>query len=428
MTAIFVASIVAWAKAGNSLLKDNWATGRSISPSHGVVRQIFNGFCIGVLGLTGFECIPSYVSNFKPGIFPFVLRNLHYPAILLNVLSMIFLLALVPFETILQGNNVLSVLAEVAAGKWMRIWLVVDAMIVLCGGVLTGVLGACELAERLARDMLLPRAFLRRLVTGAPFVSITSFLVFNCIIYASSGFNLVIISKMFSFVWLIVMTLFPLSALLLKFNRGRLPRNRRVPISIVFLTFGVVFTAIGGNVAIDPSIVGYAAAYFLAIVGIFSITMRKVSVVRWIFWLYDQSPLLHTTPGTKGWGDVMTAAVKQMRRQSVCLLINTDEINHLFHKALYVKQNEETSCLKLVHFYEEDEGIPSEMEANWKILDEAFPEITVDLVLVRGQFTPARVAALSHRLQIPTTLMFMSCPGPDFPFAVTDFGARIISL
>lgn len=33
---------------------------------------------------------------------------------------------------------------------------------------------------------------------------------------------------------------------------------------------------------------------------------------------------------------------------------------------LYVTQSEETSCLKLVHFYDEEDGIPSEMEANWK--------------------------------------------------------------
>ena len=61
------------------------------------------------------------------------------------------------------------------------------------------------------------------------------------------------------------------------------------------------------------------------------------------------------------------------------------------------------------------------------VLDEAFPEITVDLVrappsrvgpaadvvlqiLVQGAFTPSNVAALGHRLGIPTTLMFMSCP------------------
>jgi hypothetical protein len=64
---------------------------------------------------------------------------------------------------------------------------------------------------------------------------------------------------------------------------------------------------------------------------------------------------------------------------------------------IYVRRNEETSSLKLVHFYNDKDGIPSEIEANWKsriidsshhfqtlililVLDEAFPEITIDLV------------------------------------------------
>lgn len=52
---------------------------------------------------------------------------------------------------------------------------------------------------------------------------------------------------------------------------------------------------------------------------------------------------------------------------TVSVTLNDDDvqINRLFHRALYVKQNEETSCLRLVHFHEE-EGIPSELEANWK--------------------------------------------------------------
>lgn len=139
------------------------------------------------------------------------------------------------------------------------------------------------------------------------------------------------------------MTLFPLSALLLKFNRGRLPRDKCVSVSVVFLTFAVVFTLIGGNIAIDPTIVGcanliaenptpltsprrYAAAYIIAIVAIFYGTMKKVHLVRWMFWLYDQSPFLHTMSGTKSWGDKMVAGVRRMRSQPVCLLIKTDEV------------------------------------------------------------------------------------------------------
>lgn len=33
---------------------------------------------------------------------------------------------------------------------------------------------------------------------------------------------------------------------------------------------------------------------------------------------------------------------------------------------LYVRNNEETSYLKIIHFYEEEAGLPSELEANVK--------------------------------------------------------------
>lgn len=65
--------------------------------------------------------------------------------------------------------------------------------------------------------------------------------------------------------------------------------------------------------------------------------------------------------------------------------------------ALYVQKNEETSYLKIVHFYDEEKGVPPELEANSKsksyhkipttklssyilVLNKAFPELTIDLV------------------------------------------------
>ena len=49
-------------------------------------------------------------------------------------------------------------------------------------------------------------------------------------------------------------------------------------------------------------------------------------------------------------------------------------------------------------------------------------------MLVQGEFSPQTVAALAHRLEIPTSLMFICCPGPDFAYPVADFGTRVISL
>ena len=57
------------------------------------------------------------------------------------------------------------------------------------------------------------------------------------------------------------MALLPLAALLLKFNRGRLPRRTRAPLLEVLFTLAVVSVMIGGNIAIDPTIVGYVSVF-----------------------------------------------------------------------------------------------------------------------------------------------------------------------
>lgn len=56
MVALFVASFVAWHRAGNAQIRENWSVGtQSLTPAT-IARKIFDGICIGVLGLTGFEC------------------------------------------------------------------------------------------------------------------------------------------------------------------------------------------------------------------------------------------------------------------------------------------------------------------------------------------------------------------------------------
>jgi hypothetical protein len=56
MVVLIVASTITWARAGNAQLRENWIAGQAPSAS-GIAHQIFNGLCIGMLGLTGFECM-----------------------------------------------------------------------------------------------------------------------------------------------------------------------------------------------------------------------------------------------------------------------------------------------------------------------------------------------------------------------------------
>ncbi|KAF9484090.1 hypothetical protein BDN70DRAFT_891267 [Pholiota conissans] len=444
MLVLMIASVVHWGLTGNSQIKANWELGRASkgTSTSSVARQIYYGICLGMLGLTGFECTPSYVSRIKAGKFPLVLRNLHLPAIFLNTLMMLLVLALVPLDVILGGANVLSVLAQASGGRWLRTWIVVDAIVVLCGGVLTGILSACELLTQLATHRVLPQFFLHPLPfspfalfssnhptpSQTPYIAILAFAAFCGMLFATAGASLDVISEMFSLVWLCVMALFPISLLLLKFNRGRLPRKGSAGVGVLVLAGLVVGSVGAGNIAYKPRTAGYFAAYFLGIITLFSATQNKVHLLRWVYWVYDQYPTLHNGRATRAWGGGLIRVMQSLRGQEVCILVKTDEINNLFHMIVYVCKNEETANLKIVHFYEDEKGIPSELEANAKILDEAFPEITIDLILVSGHFEPPSVAALSHHKRIPQALMFMTCPSVGCPYSIADFGTRIISL
>jgi hypothetical protein len=56
MFALIVASFIAWGRGGIAQLSSNWSLGHvGLSPA-AIARQVFNGICIGMLGLTGFEC------------------------------------------------------------------------------------------------------------------------------------------------------------------------------------------------------------------------------------------------------------------------------------------------------------------------------------------------------------------------------------
>ena len=56
MGTLFVASAVTWGRQGNEQIRLNWHNGIQTLSANDVAHHIFNGICIGVLGLTGFEC------------------------------------------------------------------------------------------------------------------------------------------------------------------------------------------------------------------------------------------------------------------------------------------------------------------------------------------------------------------------------------
>lgn len=57
--------------------------------------------------------------------------------------------------------------------------------------------------------------------------------------------------------------------------------------------------------------------------------MRKVRVLRWIMWTYDQLPSLHQGYWFGGLEKKLAQLMRLLRRQSVCVMVKTDEVRIL---------------------------------------------------------------------------------------------------
>ena len=99
----------------------------------------------------GFECTPSYIEVIRPKDYSCILRNLIVVSALINTLLSFLACALVPVDAIINGADVLSALGSLTGGNWLRILILIDAVSVLLGGVMTGTVTTIQLLDRMAQ-------------------------------------------------------------------------------------------------------------------------------------------------------------------------------------------------------------------------------------------------------------------------------------
>ncbi|RIB03765.1 hypothetical protein C2G38_2224116 [Gigaspora rosea] len=117
------------------ILFENW----NDSGTENSLLDIFNGVCIGFLGMTGIETSCNYIEDQKP------------------------VTTILPLSTFKENpNNIFSILGDHAAGNWLKIFVIIDAVISLYSGVLTGFVGITGLIHRMASDQILPQFLLNQ--------------------------------------------------------------------------------------------------------------------------------------------------------------------------------------------------------------------------------------------------------------------------
>ncbi|MCJ7686210.1 MAG: APC family permease [Desulfobacteraceae bacterium] len=390
----------------------------------GLLIAIFLGFSAALLGVSGFESSANFVEEQKRGVFRKTLRNMLIAVVIFNPLTSILSLSLLPLKEIISHKEYL--LAHVAmdtGGQFLSNMVIVDAVAVLSGAVLTSFVGVTGLVRRMALDQGLPRFLLRSNRQGTYHRIIITFLLLCASILLLTGGRLLNLAGVYTISFLGVMTLFAFGNILLKVKRKELKRTYRAGWLTVLAAMGATSLGLVGNVMIDYRNVLFFLDYFIPTVLIVIAMYLRIPIMKAILNLANElmtKVLLFRTS--------VIDKITQITNQRIVLFTRggrMDRLNEAFH---YILKNESSRNIILVHLYDrmennEEKAIKEALVA----LKQIFPFFNVDFVVRQGKFGPQMLETLSKEYGVLKNSMFIGAPEDKHSFSMEQLGdVRII--
>jgi len=114
--------------------------------------------------------------------------------------------------------------------------------------------------------------------------------------------------------------------------------------------------------------------------------------------------------------------VDKINEQEFVFFTKGDIIATLNRVMLYITKNEHTKKIKIVHVLYKGEEIQPNLAQEIDFLNQEYPEIEVEFVVVNGAFSPQLIRKLSKDWNIPINFMFIGSPGNKFPYKIEDLG------
>lgn len=122
------------------------------------------------------------------------------------------------------------------------------------------------------------------------------------------------------------------------------------------------------------------------------------------------------------WNREILHKIAEIHSLQVVYFTRGDDAAALNRAVVYVMSNELTNNMKVVHCFENQADISSKLAENLRVIDQIYPKIRIDLVLVKGKFGPELIERLSRRLGVAKNYMFISTPGDSFPHNIAELG------
>lgn len=391
-------------------------------PSGGIAASLFFGFSVAMLGVSGFESSANFVEEQDKGVFPKTLRNMWLAVTTINPLMALVAIAVLPLATVGEHKEaLLSFMGLEVGGAWLSTVISVDAVLVLCGAVLTSFVGVSGLMKRMTLDRVLPQFLLKETARGSsPRILILFYGLCVSVLLITAG-DIGALAGVYTISFLIVMAYFALGNFLLKIKRARLPRPESAEPFVVALALLLVITALYGNVRLQPDLLVVFLQYFVPAVLIIQVFLKRNVILEYLA-VVVTSFLKSVDELARFTRLRLNRTIRSLTQQEFVYFTKGDGIAALNKVMMYVEENEITKRLKIVTVKKTGEVTPTEFINDVKVLDRAYPDISIEFIEIEGTFGPSLVQHLSQQWNIPTNFMFIGSPGDKFPYRVAELG------
>ena len=403
----------------------NWRHG----PVHGSLwMAIFWGFAAAMLGISGFESSANFVEEQKKGVFPKTLRNMWIIVSIFNPLMAFLALSLVDLSQVsMHANDLLSYMGILVGGKWLSMLVSIDAVLVLSGAVLTSFIGVSGLVERITLDRILPGWLLKKNSRESSYRIIIMFFLLTVSILLITNGEVETLAGVYTISFLFVMGLFAIGNVLLKLRRKKLPRPEKASWLAVFIALIGVIIALTGNILKSPT-PGQPSnflifiEYFIPAILLIAVMLNRVVLLKLL--LNSVRHVFNILLGTlHGINRNILDTIDRINAQEFIFFTKGDNLSNLNKVMLYILRNEHTRHVKIVTVMGKDAPeLISKLKHDLDFLDKEYPEIDIEFVKIKGEFSPGLIKELSEKWKIPTNFMFIGSPGTRFPYRIEELG------
>ncbi|MBW2347266.1 MAG: hypothetical protein JRF59_05425 [Deltaproteobacteria bacterium] len=184
---------------------------------------------------------------------------------------------------------------------------------------------------------------------------------------------------------------------------------------------GAVVAGLVGNAILNPPYLAAFLEYFVPAMLLVAIMLGRITILEACLFLVRttlMSAIKHMTAISQ-W---IRAKIEEINSQQIVFFTRGDNLANLNRAMLYVQQNEHTNRIKIVTVVRSEDEVPPNLKHDLDFLNQAYPNIEIEFVVLTGVFSPELVQKLSEEWKIPTNLMFIGSPGTHFIYGLADFG------